>query len=96
MDFQIIEPSEQDAYDPAPFLSYARAQRSDKAERDAGVGDVVHFWDGAECVAAIVIKDGLDSVRLRIFWPTDDARSDDVLHDETKSTDTWHWPCGGQ
>jgi hypothetical protein len=58
MDYELIKPDEQDAYDPAPFLSYARLRKQDKEERDAGVADVVHYWTNSHhgCRAAIVTE----------------------------------------
>lgn len=59
MDYELIPLDEKDpAYDRTPFLSYARARRTDKEERDAIVGDVVHFWTNSHhgCRAAIVTE----------------------------------------
>jgi hypothetical protein len=58
VDYELIKPDERDAYDPAPFLNYARARRTDRQERDADVGDVVHFWtnSGHGCRAAVVTE----------------------------------------
>jgi hypothetical protein len=99
MDYELIKPDEQDAYDPTPFFSYARLRSTDRAERDADVGDVVHFWDTDKCVcqAAIVIASGLDSETLKTF---DEYGTDETVtksrHDEAKNSDqSWHWPCGG-
>lgn len=104
MDYELIKPDEQDAYDPAPFLSYARARSTDKQERDAGVGDTVHLWDdnAAECRAAIV--HGLQEVSFDepptadLFVLHRSGHRDvlDVPHVEMKHHHTWHWPCGGQ
>ena len=99
VDFQIIEPEEQDAFPVAPFFSYARHQVSDKQSRDADVGDVVHFWDmvDARCRAAVVTQDDLDTVQISYLVPGETAFSceREVPHDETKTMPSWHWPCGG-
>lgn len=100
MDYELIKPDEQDAYDPAPFLNYARARRTDKDERDPLIGDVVHFWDDTEarCRAAVVLEDDPmeDEVSLRVMAPhSPDQDLCEVRHDETKTGPSWHWPCGG-
>lgn len=97
MDYELIKPDEKDAYDPAPFISYARARRTDKAERDPIVGDWVHFWTGEECWAALVTKDELATVRLSCVAPGETSWRPvrDVFHSETKAECSWHWPCGG-
>lgn len=99
MDYELIKPDEQDAYDPAPFLTYARARRTDKQDRDAAVADVVHWWDGRDCKAAIVagvndpvLMEGpsydLMAVQNFEWWP-----KRYVSHDEAKTQpNTWHWP----
>lgn len=96
MDFQIIEPDEQDV---TPFLSYARTRRNERAEMDADVGDVVHFWDlvDARCRAAIVTQDDLNTVWLSYLMPGEISMRcvREVPHDETKGGPSWHWPCGG-
>lgn len=107
MDYELIKPDEKDAYDPAPFLSYARARRTDKEERDPDIGDSVHFWDmvDAKCRAAVVGDldgpiggpDRADLMVIRfdldkgMHW----AQELDISHDETKTGPSWHWPCGG-
>lgn len=100
MDYQIIEPEERDAFPVAPFLSYARQHVSDKQDRDADVGDVVHFWDmvDARCRAAVVTQDDLRTVELSYFVPGLAILQckHEVPHDETKGGPSWHWPCGGQ
>lgn len=100
MDYELIKPDKDDAYDPAPFLNYARARRTDKEERDAIVGDAVHLWLGGGCHAAIVRNDDdLDTVSLIAFPREGDlppAYRDGISHSEEKVYDTWHWPCGGQ
>ena len=100
MDYELIKPDEQDAYDPAPFLSYARLRKQDKQERDAGVGDVVHFWDMVEarCRAAIVTQDDLKTVWLHYLMPGIPTPwcVKGVAHDESKTGPSWHWPGGGQ
>lgn len=97
MDF---EPIETDAQGTASFLNYARLRRQAREERDADVGDAVHFWDeeAARCRAAVVTQDDLATVELTIWPPGDGFRSvraTGVKHDETKAGSSWHWPCGG-
>jgi hypothetical protein len=100
VDYELIKPAELGSYDPAPFLNYARARRTDKEERDPNVGDIVHFWGDVEarCRASIVLEDDPmeDEVSLRVMAPH--AKDQDlcgVSHSETKAEGTWHWPCGG-
>ncbi|WP_327719870.1 hypothetical protein OG381_34345 [Streptomyces sp. NBC_00490] len=98
MDYELIKPDEQDRYDPAPFLNYARARRTDKDERDPDVGDWVHYWTGDECWAALVTRDDLFSVWLSCVAPGETSLRPvrDVPHIEgTKAQGSWHWPCGG-
>jgi hypothetical protein len=104
VDFELIKPDAQAAYDPAPFLNYARARSTDKQERDPDVGDVVHFWDddAAKCMAATVtdqiFESGgqhseclavMDPVQQEIRW------KHAIPHSEPKRLMSWHWPCGG-
>jgi hypothetical protein len=103
VDYELIKPDKDDAYDPAPFLNYARARRTDKEERDPNVGDIVHFWDDhrARCLAAIVTVDDLTTVSLTLFMPPGEEWGADravrAKHDEGKGDiNTFHWPCGGQ
>ena len=97
MDYEVLEA---DATDAASFLSYARTRRSDKADRDADVGEAVHFWDmvDARCRAAVVTQDDLDTVQLTYLMPGEATLypEREVPHDETKTGPSWHWPCGGQ
>lgn len=104
MDYELIKPDAQDKYDPAPFLSYARLRRTDKEERDADVGDIVHYWhdQNGRCRAAVVV-DVLDTsfdepctVDLLGFQRNGTVGILDVPHVEQKQHHTWHWPCGGQ
>ncbi len=110
MDYELIKPDAQDKYDPAPFLSYARLRQADKQERDPDIGDVVHFWDMVEarCRAAIVIAESQERINavtkevtgyfesLRIMYPGRPDEDRGIVHDETKTGPSWHWPCGGQ
>jgi hypothetical protein len=104
VDFELIKPEAQDAYDPAPFLSYARARQADRAERDADVGDVVHFWspEHPTCRAAIVMETAslTDEATLRVHIPHEPYQDRTVKHSEDRSWEahgdaSWHWPCGG-
>lgn len=101
MDYELIEDDPHDKYDPAPFLSYARARSADKAERDADVADVVHYWDGRGCRAGLV-ADIDDSVliedptyTLMVIENYEWHPKGCVSHDEDKAPGSWHWPCGG-
>lgn len=100
MDFQIIEPEERDAFPVAPFLSYARQHTTALQNRDADVGDVVHFWDFVEarCRAAVVTQDDLTTVQISYLMPGEPALQceREIPHDETKGGPSWHWPCGGR
>jgi len=102
MDFELIVPGE---LDPTPFLSYARARASAKAEQDPIVGDTVHFWDDetAQCMAATIVDvvgevTGEQSECLAILDPdAEETRwRHAVPHSENKKRLSWHWPCGGQ
>lgn len=98
MDYELIKPDENDAYDPAPFLNYARARRTDKEERDPDIGDTVHWWNGEKCMAAIVIEVGAwaDSKEtLTVLASGREPMQTYGLHDEARDEHTWHWPCGG-
>jgi hypothetical protein len=100
VDYELIPLDEKDpAYNRTPFLSYARARRTDKEERDPDVGDSVHFWDMVEarCRAAVVTQDDLRTVWLNYLMPGETSWRcvRDVPHDETKTGPSWHWPCGG-
>lgn len=96
MDYELIEPDQ--THDAGAFISYARARRTDKQERDADVGDIVHFWDGECCSAALVLRDQWDSVCLSVVRPKAEGGTLEyghVPHSEGKLHETWHWPCGG-
>lgn len=97
MDYEVLPPEPQDA---EAFMSYARKRHADKQERDADIGDAVHFWDfvDARCRAAIVTQDDLDSVWLSYLMPGETSLhcEREVPHDEFKGGPSWHWPCGGQ
>jgi hypothetical protein len=79
------------------YMNYARIKRDAKAQRAPEVGDIVHWYDerGA-CRAAIVMETESfnHNAELRVHIPKEpyvDAYAD---HDENKSDNTWHWPCG--
>lgn len=90
MDFEDIG----DAFDRKSFVSYARTRAAEQEERDPVVGDSVHFWDGVACRAAIVTQDDLDSVWLSFLMPGELTWRPvrEVLHDEHKGENTYHWP----
>lgn len=104
MDYEVITAEEADAYPVAPFLNYARARATDKEERDATVGDVVHYWDAvaAACRAALVFElrdvafDEPVTADLFVLQRSGHGDVHDVPHVEEKHHHTWHWPCGGQ
>jgi hypothetical protein len=97
VEFQLIKDEEGPVSTGDSFFSYARAQRAEKAERDPIVGDVVHYWDGESCAAAIVTRDDLESQVLAVLPPEGEIlyRHMGVAHSEDKSEGSWHWPCGG-
>lgn len=104
MDYELIKPDADDAYDPAPFLSYARRRAAELAERDPVVGDHVHYWDGERCVAAMVTEldwDASPTIIAMPVWLTifpsrgqlPGATVDPVSYDGGKAAgNTWHWP----
>lgn len=105
MEYELIEDDEQDQYPVAPFMSYARRRAPEFAERDPIVGDIVHWWSGEKCRAAMVLDDYFTGVPegsvppptyLRVFVPGDHSPEVFCDHDEAKGESTWHWPCGGQ
>lgn len=80
------------------FVNYARIKRDAKAQRSPEVGDIVHFWDDehARCRAAMVMETDpySDGATLRVHIPHEFFQDWECSHDEDKSGDTWHWPCG--
>jgi hypothetical protein len=81
------------------FFREARVRSQEMQDRDPIVGDMVHFWDGSACRAAVVTQDDLDTVCLTAYMPDGPdplVRHADVEHDEAKCEDTWHWPEMGQ
>lgn len=96
MEYELIEPDQ--THDAGVFMSYARGRQTAKQDRDAGIGDAVHLWDGMACRPAIVTDDPeLDSVWVSFLMPGETSWRpvQDVKHDESKGEMTWHWPCGG-
>lgn len=79
------------------FLNYARIKREARAQRSPEVGDIVHWYDerGA-CRAAIVMETYSfnDTAELRVHIPKEHYADAVADHDESKSDNTWHWPCG--
>lgn len=90
------------------FFNYARIKRDAKAERPPEVGDIVHFWGGGQCRAAIVIKTETfnHNCELNVFFPRELVEQGEEFvrkeseqfwyadHDEGRVAETWHWPCG--
>lgn len=79
------------------YLNYAAMRSETLTNQPAGVGDVVHFWDGDACVAAMVTEAGLfdgEGDYLAIFQPRQvpGYTALAILHDEVKVLGTWHWP----
>lgn len=74
----------------------AKLARKAKARATPGVGDVVHWWDGQRCVAAIVVETAMfegESDVLTTFPPDGGFMAQGVgQHDEDKAVSTWHWP----
>lgn len=88
MEFELIEGG-RDA-----FMSHARKRAQEMAERDPAVGDIVHFWDGSACRAAIVTLDELFLTSLAFLMPGETSWRPvhEAEHDEDKGEYTWHWP----
>lgn len=95
MEYELIEDDEQDQYDPAPFMSYARRRSQEFAQRDPIVGDIVHWWTGERCLAAIVLDMNLAYECVRVLTPASADQDMHCVHSEGKAEGTWHWPCGG-
>lgn len=75
------------------FISYARAKREALENTPATLGDVVHFWDGDRCRAAVVIETETftDACTLQVFIPHEAAQCWVVDHNEDKVPESWHW-----
>lgn len=78
------------------YLSYAKAREEAMKNTPATVGDIVHFWSGEKCRAALVIESDhiLAPERkwlLRVFVPGFGSEDVATSHDEGKKTGTWHW-----
>ena len=97
MEYELIQSDKDDAYDVAPFLSYARARSQDRAERDPIVGDTVHVWFGGACRAAIITQDDVDTWCVSFLMPGETSwrPAREVPHSEDRKGLSWHWPCGG-
>jgi hypothetical protein len=82
------------------YLNYARIKREAKAARSPEVGDIVHFWAGGPCRAAIVMEaeSFSDVATLRVHIPNEPFQDWTVDHNEDKASEgdefSWHWPCG--
>lgn len=77
------------------YISYVRAQREFKNKTPASLGDIVHFWYGTGCAAAIVVETEAltHAVTLHVFIPHEASQHWHCDHDELKADkDTWHWP----
>lgn len=80
------------------YLSYARAKRELKENQPASIGDIVHFWDGEQCRAAIVmeVETFSHAATLRVHVPHEAFQDWHVDHEEGKGPNSWHWPEGDQ
>lgn len=80
------------------FFNYARIKRDAKADRPPEVGDIVHFWDDekARCRAALVMETEPfgHGACIRVHVPNEAFQDWQADHDEGRTADTWHWPCG--
>jgi hypothetical protein len=84
------------------YTSYASTRAKILKLTQAGIGDMVHFWNGERCRAALVIEaDEVDSDEditperkwlLRVFVPGFEGQDVATPHDEDKARTTWHWP----
>lgn len=85
------------AFDQA-YMSYARVRRELKENQPASVGDIVHFWDGDRCRAAIVmeVETFSHAATLRVHIPHEAFQDWHVDHEEGKGPNSWHWPEGDQ
>lgn len=70
-------------------------------ERAPEVGDIVHFWGGEKCRAALVMETEGHSATLRVHIPNASFQDWTVDHDEEEwkfdqgdPMFFWHWPCG--
>jgi hypothetical protein len=90
----------EDLYPLTPFMDFAtkdqpinlvRERQLALAEREACLGDIVHFWTGADCRAAIVVDLVDDEETLHVFWPGQEDSEVTCIHDERRSVCTWHW-----
>ena len=89
-DVEVVESQEN-----TPWANRLRQQM--KANTPASVGDIVHFWDGDACVAAMVTETGIfedEGDYLTLFQPRQQPgySAAGILHREDKGRDSWHWP----
>lgn len=91
MAYRSAEEERRDAY-----VNYAKMRAEAMRNQAAVVGDVVHLWYDARCLAAIVVRAGdfqEDMDVLHVF--SDEPGQSGVtnaLHSETRILGTWHWP----
>lgn len=78
------------------YVNYAALRAQAKANTPAGVGDIVHYWDGERCLAAIITETGTfegEEDQLHVFSPERNGSGvAGGVHNEGKTSDTWHWP----
>ena len=65
------------------------------ANKAAGIGDLVHFFDGEVCRAAIVMEVEGHTCTLRVHIPHQSFEDWEADHDEKRELGgTWHWTWG--
>jgi len=92
--FREIVQSESKAHEQEAFLTYVKAKQEFKRNTPPTIGDVVHFWDGQRCMAAMVAETEqyTHACTAHVFVPREACQWWHVDHDEAKETDnTWHW-----
>lgn len=63
--------------------------------KTAAIGDVVHFWDGETCRAAIAMEVEGHTATLRVHIPHQPFEDWEADHDETReNAGTWHFTWG--
>jgi hypothetical protein len=75
------------------FLSYGNARAKILRLTSASIGDIVHYWTGVACRAAIVtaVPETSPAETLHVFQPGEHDGEVAAVHDEDKNTGTWHW-----
>lgn len=92
--FRQIVQSEGQRHEQEAFLTYVQAKQQFKKNTPATIGDVVHFWDGEQCRAAMVAETEAYShaVTIHVFIPREACQWWHADHSEEKDVlNTWHW-----